>query len=286
MDHRIRRARGSPRGPLVYRHTLAVRVMHWVNAVCLLVLLLSGFQIFNARPDLYWGQASDFDSPVLSMSAHRSASGRIVGTLDVLGHRFDTTGFLGASPSASGHLEARGFPRWLTIPGMRWLAMGRTWHFFFAWLFVLNGTCFLIHALWTRHLQRDLLPARAEWRGIGRSIVDHLLLRRPTGEAATRYNVLQKLAYLAVILLLCPGIVLMGLAMSPALDSRLGWLLGLVGGRQSARTLHFALAFALVAFVAVHLLEVIITGVWNNFRSMITGYYRLPASGEQSRHET
>ncbi|HKJ95912.1 MAG TPA: cytochrome b/b6 domain-containing protein [Gammaproteobacteria bacterium] len=274
------------RGPLIYRHTVAVRVMHWINVGCLLVLLLSGFQIFNARPDLYWGQASDFDAPLLSMGAHRAADGSVVGTTTVLGHRFDTTGVLGASRSASGEMEARGFPHWLTIPGPRWLAMGRTWHFFFAWLFVVNGMCFIAYSLWTRHLQRDLVPTRTDWRGIGRSIVDHLRLRHPTGEAARRYNVLQRLAYLVVLLAFGPGIVLMGLAMSPTMDSVLGWLLHIVGGRQSARTLHFLLAFALVAFVAIHVFEVIVTGVWNNLRSMITGYYRLPVAREDSRDES
>jgi len=84
---------------------------------------------------------------------------------------------------------------------------------------------------------------------------------------------LQKLTYLAVLCLLCPLIVLAGLAMSPQLDAGYPWLLWLFDGRQSARTIHFVCAFSLLAFVVVHLLMVLVSGVWNNIRSMITGWY-------------
>ena len=80
----------------------------------------------------------------------------------------------------------------MTVPGNRWLAMGRRWHFFFAWVFVLNGLAYIAYSVWSRHLRGDLLPAKGEWRTVGRSIVDHVLLRHPQGEAAKRYNVLQK----------------------------------------------------------------------------------------------
>ena len=110
---------------------------------------------------------------------------------------------------------------------------------------------------------------------MGRSIIDHLRFRHPAGEAAKRYNVLQKITYLVVVFLLLPLVVLMGLAMSPSLDSVWpGWV-DLVGGRQSARTLHFIAAWALVAFMLVHVFEVVISGVWNNLRSMITGRYQV-----------
>jgi thiosulfate reductase cytochrome b subunit len=70
----------------------------------------------------------------------------------------------------------------------------------------------------------------------------------------------------------------MGFAMSPFLDSLIpGWV-DLFGGRQSARTIHFIVAWLLVAFVFIHVFEVIITGVWNNLRSMITGQYKINSS--------
>ncbi|MFI4970316.1 MAG: cytochrome b/b6 domain-containing protein [Lysobacterales bacterium] len=269
----------------IYRHTLPVRIMHWTNVVALFVLLLSGLQIFNAHPALYWGQRSHFESPLLALDMDTGPSGAPRGVTRVFGHAFDTTGVLGASRT-DGELEARGFPSWLTIPGPQWLAMGRRWHFFFAWLFVLNGLAYTIYSLIGAHFRRDLAPTRSDWRGIGRSIVDHALLRHPRGEAATRYNVLQKLSYLIVIFVLGPAMVLMGLAMSPRMDSMLGWLVDLVGGRQSARTIHFVIAGLFVAFVLVHLFEVVISGLVNELRSMITGRYRVAAeSGKADERE-
>jgi thiosulfate reductase cytochrome b subunit len=158
--------------------------------------------------------------------------------------------------------------------------MGRHWHFFFAWLFVINGVAYVLYAVFSGHLSRDLLPTREELRHIGRSIKDHALFRHPTGAAAARYNVLQNLAYLVVIFGLLPLVVVAGMAMSPRLDAVFpGWV-ELVGGRQSARTLHFLAATGLLLFVLVHVFEVLVSGAWNQIRSMITGYYRVPADKE------
>ncbi|MGH8211873.1 MAG: cytochrome b/b6 domain-containing protein [Rhodanobacteraceae bacterium] len=257
---------------VIYRHRLPVRIMHWINAICLLVLLGSGLQIFNAHPALYWGQKSTFDKPWLAMGARRDAHGQWRGVTTISGHSFDTTGVLGIS-KMGGRPMMRGFPAWMTIPGPQWLSMGRRWHFFFAWLFVINGLCFAAYALAGKHLRRDLTPTKTDWRGIGRSIIDHALLRHPKGEAAARYNVLQKLTYLIVIFGFGPLIVLMGLAMSPRMDSVLGWLVDLVGGRQSARTIHFILAWAFVAFFLIHIFEVLVSGAGNELRSIITGRF-------------
>ncbi|MGA9342561.1 MAG: cytochrome b/b6 domain-containing protein [Rhodanobacteraceae bacterium] len=262
---------------VIYRHRLPVRIMHWINVVAMFVLLLSGFQIFNAHSALYWGERSHFDHPLLSMDAQEDASGDLRGVTTILGHKFNTTGVFGAS-RVDGDLQPRGFPSWLTIPGPQWLAMGRRWHFFFAWIFVLNGLAYVAYALFSRHLRRDLAPTGRDWRGIGRSIIDHALLRHPKGEAATRYNVLQKFTYLIVVFVLGPLMVLMGLAMSPHMDAALGWMVHFVGGRQSARTIHFVIAMLFVAFVLVHLFEIVVTGVANNLRSMITGRFAVPQS--------
>ena len=143
-------------------------------------------------------------------------------------------------------------------------------------MFVINGLCYVIYSVAARHLKRDLLPTRADIRGIGASIVDHLRFRHPTGEAAKRYNVLQKFAYLTVIFVLLPLIVLMGFGMSPRLDTLFGGWVNWFGGRQSVRSIHFIIAWMLVAFVLIHVFEVIVTGFWNNLRSMITGRYRVP----------
>jgi len=266
---------------LYYRHALAVRIMHWINVVALTIMLMSGLAIFNAHPALYVGDSSYSGRPAwLEIGAREDAQGRAIGYARLFGHEFATTGVLGVSTDG-GRTYAQGFPSWLTIPGHQWLAMARAWHFFFAWIFVVNGICFIAYTIASRHFARDLWPTRDDVRGIGASIVDHLHLRHPTGEAAKRYNVLQKLAYVVVVFVLLPLIVLMGLGMSPRLDTLFGGWVGWFGGRQTVRSIHFIVAWLLVAFVLVHVFEVIVTGFWNNVRSMITGRYRVP---EEKRH--
>ena len=267
---------GDTRGEVTYRHRLPVRIMHWTNVICLAVLFMSGLQIFNAHPALYWGQASLFDKPALALKAVPVPGGQLRGVTQVGAYRFDTTGVLGASPNMTGATVARGFPMWATIPGPRNLSEGRRWHFFFAWLFGINGLAYWLWSWRSRHLRDDLAPTGPDLRGIGHAIVEHARFKHPTGVDATRYNVLQKLAYLAVIFVFAPGIVLMGLAMSPHMDSVLGWMVDLVGGRQSARSWHFVIAFAFLAFVFVHVFMVIVSGPINQVRAMITGRYRVP----------
>ncbi len=256
-----------------HRHALVVRITHWVNVLALGLLLMSGLQIFNAHPSLSWGKSSYTQrAPIFETSAVMAADGRPVGITRIFDHRFITTGILGLSNEA-GRPVARGFPSWITVPSFRWLGMARHWHFFLAWLLVINGGVYLATTVLSRHLSRDLMPTRLDWRSIGRSILDHVRFRHPTGAAAARYNILQKLAYLTVIFGLLPLMILTGWAMSPRLDSLLpGWV-DVLGGRQSARTLHFVVAWSLVLFVLVHVFEVLISGVWNNLRSMITGRY-------------
>ena len=265
-----------------YRHRLPVRILHWINVISFFLMLMSGLGIFNAHPHLYWGVDSDFDAPLLSITARPGPDGEPQGLTQVGARVFDTDGVLGASRvDGQAHKTERAFPSWATIPGRQYLATARNWHLFFAWIFVLNGVVYVAYTVFGGHLRRDLLPRRSELRGIGGSLRDHLLLRHPAGEAAKRYNVLQNLSYLVVIFILLPLIVLAGLGMSPRLDALFGGWVGILGGRQSARTLHFAAACLLLAFVVVHVFEVIVTGLWNNLRSMITGYYRLP----EQRHE-
>jgi len=269
-------------GYLYYRHALPVRIMHWINVVALTVLLMSGLSIFNAHPALYWGKSSYTGAPpVLEMSAVDRGDLGYRGVTRLLGHEYDTTGVLGLSKQADGRLAARGFPWWATIPDNQWLSLARSWHFFFAWVLLINGLFYVAYSAASRHLSRDLAPNRSDWRSFGRSIVDHLKFRHPTGEAAKRYNVLQKLAYLTVIFVLVPLVILMGIAMSPWMNTVApGWV-DLFGGRQSARTIHFIAAWLLVTFVVIHVFEVIISGLWNHLRSMITGRYRI---GTEARH--
>jgi thiosulfate reductase cytochrome b subunit len=280
IDKREARAAGPRQRQWIYRHALWVRLGHWINVVCMVILLMSGLQIFNAHPALYWGDRSTFGDPVLSMGAEQTATGEIIGVTTILGHEFDTTGVLGLSEGGNGEMTVRGFPAWATIPSVQWLAMGRRWHFFFAWLFAINGIVYVLYAVLGRHLRRDLLPSGGDLRHIGRSILEHLRFRFPKGEAARRYNVLQKIAYLVVLFGLAPLIILTGLTMSPRIDAGFPVLLTIFGGRQSARTIHFICAFSFLLFALVHIFMVLVSGVWNNLRSMITGRYVIDTSGE------
>jgi len=265
----------------VRRHSLAVRLTHWVNVVAVAALLMSGLQIFNAHPALYWGQASTFAAPWVSVRKVEVADQpRGVTTIGDLS--FDTTGVLGWS-GAEGRREQRAFPAWSTIPSWRDLAAGRRWHFFFAWVFVANLAAYWLWSLARGHFRRDLLPT---WRQLApghllREVADHARLRFPRGEAARSYNAIQKLTYLAVVAGLLPLMVATGLSMSPGFNAALPGLIDLFGGRQSARTIHFLSAAGIVAFVLVHVALVVLSGPWNHLRAMVTGGYALAPEGDR-----
>jgi thiosulfate reductase cytochrome b subunit len=252
----------------VYRHRLPIRISHWLNVPILIILIMSGLQIFNAHPALYWDDRSDREHPFLSIRPMKTESGEMRGITTILGYKFDTTGVLGYSDG-----KRRAFPAWATIPSAKILAMGRQWHLFFAWALVINGLFFMTYAWLSRHVTRDLAPTGKDLRGIGKAVKDHIVLRHPKGEEAKRYNVLQKLAYVVILFVVAPLIVLTGLTMSPTIDTAFPWLLTLFGGRQAARTIHFIACFTFVGFIVIHVLEVILTGFFNNIRSMVTGWF-------------
>lgn len=265
---------------LIRRHSVVARVTHWLNVLCLSFLLLSGLQIFNAYPQLHWGQYGADEDPAFIKIGTRESNGEPRGFLRVGSISVPTTGVLGLS-KVDGEWTPRAFPAWLTLPSYQDLAAGRRWHFFFAWIFVINGLVYLAYGLLSGHFRRDLAPGRHELapRHFWREIIDHARLRFPAGEQARRYNVLQKLTYIAVIAGALPLMVLTGLTMSPGMDAVFPALLDIFGGRQSARTLHFTCASLLVLFVIVHVAMVILSGPWNNMRSMITGRFAIRLQG-------
>lgn len=262
----------SDRAAVIKRHGLFSRVWHWVNALCLLLLLMSGLQIFNAHPALYWGSGSHFDNPILSIGAHRGANGQPVGTVTIDGHSLTTTGVLGVSSDNNGRPAARAFPSWITLPGPQWLSLGRKWHFTAAWVFAVMWVAYLLYSLISRRRRALITPTGADLRGLGHAIVQHVRLRF---ERVWHYNPLQKLTYLAVLFGLLPLMIATGLSMSPTMDAAWPWLPALFGGHQSARTIHFICAFLLAAFFLVHIALVLVSGLFNNLRSMITGGYRV-----------
>lgn len=272
----------APYRQFIRRHSVTVRITHWVNVFCLSILLLSGLQILNAHPRLYWGKyGADSDQAFIAIGSRKLEDG-LHGFLQIGSLIIETTGLLGASREGDA-FTARAFPAWLTIPSYHDLGAGRNWHFLFAWLLVINGLVYLAHGFWRGHIRRDLLPDRdqMELRHLRQEVVDHARLRFAKGDEAKRYNALQKITYLAVALVLLPLMVLTGLTMSPGLDAAFPFLPDLFGGRPSARTLHFIIASLLVLFVVVHVLMVVLSGFWNNFRSMISGRYAINHPGDE-----
>lgn len=265
------------RREVIYRHAVAVRLTHWINALILVLLLASGLRLFNYHPALYWGNYGYSGVPsFLSIAALEDVeTDAPVGVTTIMGHNFITTGVLGVAYDAKGEPVAGAFPRWLTFPGG--LAVVRDVHFAAAWLLVFNGLVYLLFGLFSGHFRRDLMPAAGELRPrhMLADLWNHLRLRRPRGEAARRYNVLQKLAYVIVVFVLLPVMVLTGLTMSPAVTAAMPFLFDMFGGRQSARTIHFLVANLLVLFVFVHIIQVVVTGLFNNMRAMITGRYAI-----------
>jgi thiosulfate reductase cytochrome b subunit len=268
-----------PKREVIYRHTVVVRVTHWINVLCLTLLLMSGLQLFNYHPALYWGNYGYPGVPTFASigSTIDTDTGQAVGVTRVAGSNFVTTGVLGVSYDSERGIVRRAFPAWLTLPSEPSLALARDWHFLMAWLFVANGIVYLLFGVLNGHFRRDLAPAADQLRArhILADFWDHVRLRAPRGEAARRYNVLQKLAYLTVVFLLLPIMLLTGLTMSPAVTAAVPGLLDLFGGRQSARTIHFLVANLLVLFVLIHVVEVFLAGVVNGMRSMITGRYAI-----------
>ncbi len=238
-------------GELVRRHSLVTRLWHWTNAVTLAVMLMSGLMIFNAHPRLYWGHyGANADPAWLELGSDAELA----------------------------------FPGWITIPSTYSLADARLWHMAFAWLLVLALAGYLLWALMSGHLKRQIAPRLAELSParLWHEIKQHAQLRFPTGAAALSYNVLQRIAYAGVLFVLLPVVILTGMTMSPGLNSAFPWLDVMFAGRQSARSIHFICAAGLVAFFAVHIIMVVLAGPFNEVRAMISGWYRLPSEREDA----
>lgn len=260
------------KGPLIYRQSIWTRVTHWIWAICLFFLLLTGLQIFNAHPALYIGQQSgfEFDNAVLEIGAVNTPAGPR-GQTTIFGNTFDSTALgLGMSGSAERPVYTA-FPGSVTIPSYRDLGTGRVVHFFFGWIFVATMFIWFVASFFNGHIRRDIVPGPADIAGLPRDVVNHATLRFKHGRS---YGPLQKLAYFSVFFVLFPLIVLTGLTMSPGMNSIAPWMLDLFGGRQTARTIHFVVMVLLVTFFVIHIIMVFAAGPINELRSMITGWYR------------
>jgi len=258
---------------LAVHHRFSTRLWHWVNAVALLVLLMSGLMIFNAHPRLYWGEyGANPDHSWLQIGAQGNQ-----GFLRVGDQVFDTTGVLGLWQDGNGRAHNRAFPGWITIPSNYNLAKARNWHFTFAWIFAIGLSFYALVSLVNGHTRHKLLPTLKELSPahIWQDIKDHARLKFPKGRAALKYNILQKLTYIGVLGVLLPLMILTGLTMSPQVSASWGWLIDLFGGRQSARSIHFIAAGLLVTFFVVHMVMILVSGPANQVRAMITGKLRI-----------
>ncbi|MDX8482211.1 cytochrome b/b6 domain-containing protein [Mesorhizobium sp. VK24D] len=256
---------------LIYRQSRWTRLTHWLWAFSLFFMLLSGLQIFNARPQLYIGKQSgfQFNNTILQIGAENTDNGPR-GYTEIFGHRFDTTGVLGWS-GPPGQETPRAFPAWATIPSYYDLGTARVVHFFFAWVLSATLLIWLVAGLINGHIRRDLAPRLDDLRKLPRDIIDHAKLRF---HHTRDYNTLQKMAYGGVLFVLLPLMIVTGLAMSPSMDSVLPWLNEILGGRQTARTIHFTVMVLLVLFFIIHMLMILAAGPINELRSIITGWYR------------
>jgi thiosulfate reductase cytochrome b subunit len=212
------------------RHSVVVRITHWITTLSFLVLLLSGIAILLAHPRLYWGETGAVGGPSL---------------IDLP------------------------LPFVLDVP-IR--GPGRYLHFLFAWVCVLTGLFYVVSGIVTGHFRKNLIPVQGDlsWSSIVRAVARDL--KGPTADASLTYNVLQRLTYLSVVFVLFPLMIWTGLAMSPAVTSVFPTLVTIFGGQQSARTIHFFVAIAIVFFVVVHLAMVCLAGFTTRAWTMIAGH--------------
>ena len=223
------------------RHSALVRVTHWLTSLAFLALLVTGIEILISHPRFYWGETGNVrTTPLFTLRIPSSRA---------------------TVPTGYGYVlpDQNGWSRYL--------------HFEAAWVAVLTGLLYVAFGLWKGHFRQNLLPAPSDrsLRGFAISIARHLSFRRPGEEEAWSYNAVQRLTYLVVIFVLFPLIIWTGLAMSPGFTSVVPSAVTLLGGRQSARTLHFFVSGFLLLFLLVHIVMVCLAGFRNRVGAMITG---------------
>jgi len=226
------------------RHSGLVRVTQWLTFIAFVALLISGGEIVIPHPRFYWGEVGNVNTRplfVLPIPASR-----------------DTV------PTSYGYV--------LTDEN----GWGRNLHFEAAWVLVLAGVVYGIFGFWSGHFRKNLIPARRDWawRAYRDRIAKYMHRERAELAEESTYNVLQRTAYVAVIFVLFPLIIWTGLAMSPAFTSAFPATAALLGGRQSARTIHFFVSWLLLLFLIVHVTMVARSGFWSRTRAMITGHTR------------
>jgi thiosulfate reductase cytochrome b subunit len=223
------------------RHALLVRLTHWITVISFSALLVTGVEILISHPRFYWGEVGNSGTPALFKIPIPSSRATV--------------------PSGYGYV----------LPDQN--GWSRNLHFEAAWGLVLTGLVYVIAGLWRGHFRENLFPAAGHrtWSAFRSVIAKHLRLAQPDEADFSSYNVLQRVTYLVVIFVLAPLVIWTGLAMSPGFNAAVPWAVNLLGGRQSARTLHFFVSVSLVLFLLVHVVMVVLTGFATRMREMITG---------------
>jgi thiosulfate reductase cytochrome b subunit len=276
-------AQSEERIEFQYRHPLPVRLWHWLTAVAVAGLLFTGFNILNVHPRFYWGEVgNEHTEPAAALLSTEPGGPRPTthpapAALKVGSHQWNVTGLLGEAWD----LGADGMYFVIAITPDNWhFGAMRAWHFLWAWVFAVIWVCYAIYVVVSGRLNRFLWPSRSQrtLKAFIVDVLDHLRLRRATGEAARDYNILQKLTYLVVLGILIPTAIASGLTLSNAITARFPELYSVFGGRQSARTIHGICAALLVLFVITHIVQLFIAGFLTEVRSMITGNFRIRTS--------
>jgi thiosulfate reductase cytochrome b subunit len=222
------------------RHSGIVRITHWIITLCFFALLLTGIEILISHPRFYWGETgNDLTKPLFRIP--------IPSSRDLV-----PTGYNYVLPDQNG-----------------W---SRALHFQAAWVVAFTALLYGVYGFFSGHFRKDLLPAKGDLsrRNFSAAIVEHLRFKRPSETEAWSYNVLQRLAYLFVVFVLFPVIIWTGLAMSPTFTAVFPGTVVWLGGRQTARTIHFFVSIALVIFLLVHIVMICLAGFWSRTRAMIT----------------
>lgn len=231
----------------IYRHTPNARIFHWIMVLSFFYLLYSGIMIFLHFPELYWGKVGFQGYPAIFKLEDWGISWELA--------------------------EELGDRRW-----------GRNYHYMFAWIFLINGLIYILWNGWQKKFYRKMLPTKQELSPphLKSELKRHMKFRAAEGSAAAKYNVLQKLTYLIVLFVLFPFMIISGFAQMPAFTAISPELIDMFGGRQTARTLHVICSLLLVLFVVVHLVQMVVTGVLNQLRGMITGKYEITSESSEA----
>jgi len=225
------------------RHSALVRWTHWITAVSFLALLLSGVEILISHPRFYWGEAGNSATPALFQIPIPASRAGV------------KTGYGYVLP------DQNGWSRYL--------------HFQAAWAGVLAGLLYGIYGFVSGHFRRNLVPRGSDLTpgSIAKAFAERVRWKGLRSSDASTYNVMQRIAYTSVVFVFFPLIVWTGLAMSPAIASAFPSVVTVFGGQQSARTIHFFVTLALVAFFLVHVVMVALSGFKDRMRAMITGRF-------------